>query len=51
MKTHAAEFIEGPDAFTKFRDAVKRILTVPKSAVPSPFSQAKRKKKKPARKG
>jgi len=37
---------EGPEAFDRFRDAVKKVLTVPKSAVPNPFG----KKKKPARK-
>lgn len=42
------EMIEGPEAFQRFRDAVKKILTVPKSAVPHPFG--KRKIKKPTSK-
>ena len=50
MKAHTAEFIEGPAAFRKFREAVKRVMTVPKSSVPNPFSAPKPQKKKPARK-
>ena len=48
MKSHAAEFIEGPEAFTRFREAVKKILTVPKSAIPNPFKKSTPKKKTPA---
>jgi hypothetical protein len=47
-----AELHEGPEAFTRFRAAVKHILSVPKSAVPpSPFKKYVPKKKKPTRKG
>ncbi len=49
MNVHVTEFIEGPSAFTRFREAVKHILTVPKNAVPSPFK--KRALKKTAPKG
>jgi hypothetical protein len=53
MKSHPCEMIEGPEAFTLFRNAMKAILTVPKSALPpSPFKKWVPKKKKPsARKG
>ena len=47
MKSHAAEMHEGPDAFNRFRKAMKTIMSVKKSDVidqPKPRS----KKKKPA---
>jgi hypothetical protein len=48
MKTEPREMIEGPEAFDKFRDAMKAILTVPKSALPpSPFKKWKPKKERP----
>jgi hypothetical protein len=41
-----AEMHEGPEAFTRFREALKAILKVPKSALPpSPFKKGTSKKK------
>jgi hypothetical protein len=45
MKQKIAQMNEGPEAFTRFRDAVKQILSVPKSSLPpDPFKKQKPKK-------
>jgi hypothetical protein len=46
MKPATLDMIEGPEAWTRFRDAVKKVLTVPKSAVPNPFGKRKKKMRK-----
>jgi hypothetical protein len=49
-KTVPAEMIEGPQAFESFRNAARRILALPKSALPSdPFKKQKPQKKEASR--
>jgi hypothetical protein len=43
---HPPEYIEGPEAWERLRNAMKAIVKVPKSALPpSPFKKSEPKKK------
>ena len=41
------QIMEGPEAYARFRDALRTVLTVPKTTGPNPFNK-KAKTSKPA---
>ena len=49
MKPHSHEMAEGPEAFDRFRKAMKAIISVKKADVVDPPKPAR--KKRPSRKG
>ena len=47
MKPATPDMIEGTEAWERFRDAAKKMLSVPKRAITNPFSKPKKKAHKP----
>jgi hypothetical protein len=47
MKQQSSEMDEGPQAFERFRKAVKAVISVPKSVLPQRPHRKKRKAAKP----
>lgn len=44
MKHGTPDMIEGTEAWERFREAARKMLSVPKSAIPNPFKRVKPKK-------
>jgi len=44
MKSEAPTMIEGTEAWMRFREAAKKLLSTPKDAAPNPFGKRKKKK-------
>jgi hypothetical protein len=50
MKPATPDMIEGTEAWDRFREAAKKMISVPKNAIPNPFGRKKKRPAKSARK-